>query len=115
MNSFMNMKFDDAALFGDDYVGTQLVTLDDINQKLDEVLVLLRALGAQSREVGSKQIPPKSAECITNGAVGAPKKGSMLGEIQSALAAQVMAGSSPSGDVVSDACTLPLGAYDDNI
>lgn len=115
MNSFTNMKFDDEALFGDDYVGTQLVTLDDINQKLDEVLVLLRALSAQSREINSKQVITKPVECATSAPTNAPKKGSMLGEIQSALAAQAVAGSSPSGDVVSDACTLPLGAYDDNI
>lgn len=115
MNSFMNMKFDDESLFGDDYIGTQLVTLDDIDKKLDEVLVLLRALSAQSREGGSNQAMTKTIECATNTPVSAPKKGSMLGEIQSALAAQAAADSSPSGDIAGDMCTLPLGAYDDNI
>lgn len=120
MSSIMDMKFDDEALFRDEDFGLQSVTLDSINQKLDEILVLLRDLRAQGdpgRAV--KPLGCQAPENIRTPNVRTPQGGSMLGEIQATLAAQSTsqesAGSMQLGDAVSDICSLPVGSYDDNI
>lgn len=118
-----NESFNDMPLFYDDNIEAPEEPKTDLNQiasKLDEIISRLDRIEHLSK-------PNIEKPSITESFQSAPSslyppsnvvpKGSMLGEIQSVLASQNMAGKAgePAGDVVSDVCSLPSSMYDDNI
>lgn len=108
-------KFDDEALFQDDFLEPQ-PSLSEINNKLDLILQRLNVLET-GKVVEPQPVPTqKSYVGSLHAPANAAPKGSMLEEIQSVLTAQaVTATGSPQGDVVSSTCSLPVGMYDDSI
>lgn len=104
-------KFDDEALFQDDFLEPQ-PSLSEINRKLDLILQKLDALEVMPLKKDS----PQGSPAVATSPVPVAPRGSMLEEIQTVLASQAAAeGGGSQGDVVSSACSLPLGIYDDNI
>lgn len=106
MNSYKNLKFlDDEPLFVETPIEETSGTLSlaEINRKLDKILSILEAT------CPDKPFPPKHKR-----EEEAPR-GSMLAEIQSALASQEASKhSEPALGEVDSNCSLPLGVYDDN-
>ena len=124
------MKFDesfnDMPLFYDDKIDLPEEPKVDLNQiaaKLDEIIERLdrvesRGLKSSTSEkpVVTESVQPSTAPGLYPPSNVVPKS-SMLGEIQSVLASQNVAGKAgePMGDVITDACSLPSSMYDDNI
>lgn len=111
---------------------TVVDVLLSIDHKLDKILSAMAAPSTGLTDevnavYGKMEIPQDSAflksfsmgEPVIEGAqkpaAPAAPRSSMLEEIQATLAAQHTTASEAGGDVVSDVCTLPASAYDDDI
>lgn len=108
---------------------TVVDVLLSIDRKLDKILSAMATPSAGLTDevnavYGKMEIPQDSAflksfsmgEPVIEGAQKpAAPRSSMLEEIQATLAAQHTTASEAGGDVVSDVCTLPASAYDDDI
>lgn len=119
----MNLKssIDDLPLFYDDedlnsreFETAVLSKLDQIIEKLDQ----LKACDFTRTQPDAK-ITESAQPAFLRAPSNATPKGSMLGEIQSVLAAQLVANQSegnPSPDnIVDSSCSLASSVYDDNI
>lgn len=121
-----NESFNDMPLFYDDKIDIPEEPKADLAQiaaKLDEIIERLDRLEGRSFKsvpqespVMTESVQPSTAPGLYPPSNVIPKS-SMLGEIQSVLASQNVAGKTgePMGDVITDACSLPSSMYDDNI
>lgn len=121
-----NESFNDMPLFYDDKIDLPEEPKIDLNQiaaKLDEIIERLDRIESRGLKssISEKPVMTESVQPSTAPGLYPPSnvvpKGSMLGEIQSVLASQSVAGKAgePAGDIVTDACSLPSSMYDDNI
>ena len=121
----LNESFNDLPLFYDDRIDLPeepKLGSDQIAAKLDEIIERLDRLERKEFKP-TLQEKPLMTESVAADYPGlyppsnSVPKGSMLGEIQSVLASQNTVGKAgePTGDVVTDACSLPSSMYDDNI